>query len=96
MLKIILPSESNLLPCGNCLFCYCEMILVVIFTGEKYCLTSFNLQDRLYFFAFFNRVQVSVRHARRGRHFVLLSPEKREKMAPILQGRLVYPIKIGL
>ena len=91
MLKIISPSESNLLPCGNCLFCYCEMTSVVIFTGEKYCLTYYSLQDRCYFFAFFKRAQVrakrarSVRHARRGRHVVLRSPEKREKIAPVLQ-----------
>ena len=41
--EIISPSESNLLPCGNCLFCYCEMTSVVIFTGEKYCLTYYSL-----------------------------------------------------
>lgn len=93
MLKIISPSESNLLPCGNCLFCYCDMTLVVICTGEKYCLACFSLQDRCFFSRFFKRAR-SVRHARSGKRFVLRSPKKREKIALVLQVRLVYPIRI--
>ena len=51
-------------PTWHFFVCYCEMISVVIFTGEKYCSTCFSLQDRCYFFAFFKRAQVSAKRAR--------------------------------